>query len=205
MCCQNKSRMVRVDDSEARPKCWLNQSELDRIERAAGRHDWTREVAVQLMARTGLRASEVTYPGDAELWWSEEGDCWRFEVRGKNTKGGERTMRDAWMPDDLADDLRKYARERDLSPSDPWVDASTDSVRRWVRDARESVAADTDDERWLSVSAHDLRRSWATYHLVEREVDVRTMMAIGGWSSYQAIEPYLAEPTEGRIGAAMTL
>jgi len=29
-------------------------------------------------------------------------------------------------------------------------------------------------------------------------------MAIGGWSSYQAIEPYLAEPTEGRIGEAMT-
>jgi hypothetical protein len=29
------------------------------------------------------------------------------------------------------------------------------------------------------------------------------MMAVGGWSDYSAIEPYLAEPTEGRIGKAM--
>ncbi len=29
------------------------------------------------------------------------------------------------------------------------------------------------------------------------------MMAIGGWSDYSAIEPYLTEPTETRIGEAM--
>ncbi len=28
-------------------------------------------------------------------------------------------------------------------------------------------------------------------------------MAIGGWSDYSAIEPYLTEPTERRIGVAM--
>jgi hypothetical protein len=84
-----------------------------------------------------------------------------------------------------------------------WVDASTPSVRRWVKEAAEVVAEEIDDERWLDVSSHDLRRSWATYHLVERQVDVRTMMSIGGWSDYSAIEPYLAEPTEARIGSAM--
>ena len=31
------------------------------------------------------------------------------------------------------------------------------------------------------------------------------MMSIGGWSDYAAIEPYLAKPTEKRIGEAMTL
>lgn len=56
---------------------------------------------------------------------------------------------------------------------------------------------------YQAVRSHGFRRSWATYHLVERQVDVRTMMAIGGWSDYAAIEPYLAEPTEARIGAAM--
>lgn len=61
-----------------------------------------------------------------------------------------------------------------------------------------------DDDRWRHVFSHDLRRSWATYHLVERQVDVRTMMAVGGWSDYSAIKPYLKEPTESRIGDAMT-
>jgi len=28
-------------------------------------------------------------------------------------------------------------------------------------------------------------------------------MSIGGWSDYSAIEPYLAAPTESRIGEAM--
>jgi hypothetical protein len=42
-----------------------------------------------------------------------------------------------------------------------------------------------------------------TYHLVERQVDVRTMMAVGGWSDHSAIEPYLKEPSESRIGDAM--
>ena len=65
------------------------------------------------------------------------------------------------------------------------------------------ISAQETDELWSYVSSHDLRRSWATYHLVERGVDVRTMMAIGGWSSYSAIEPYLDEPTEARIGSVM--
>ncbi len=40
-------------------------------------------------------------------------------------------------------------------------------------------------------------------HLLKRQGDVRTMMAVGGWSDYSAIEPYLAEPTGGRISEAM--
>lgn len=195
--------MVRVDDSGDITKCWLSPDELRQLEKAAGEDGWEREIAIQLMGRCGLRASEVDYPSDENLRYSEEGGLWLFEVRGKNTKGGSRKTRDAWMPDDVADDIHKFSRERGLDPSQPWVDASTPSIRRWVKESAHMVGADVDDPRWDSVSSHDLRRSWATYHLVERQVDVRTMMSIGGWSDYSAIEPYLAEPTESRIGEAM--
>lgn len=195
--------MVRIDDAGKVTKCWLDPSELSEIERAAGNKDWKREIAMQLMGRCGLRADEVSYPSDDDLRWSDDGDVWLFEVRGKNTKGGEPKVRDAWMPEHVADDVRKYTRERGLDTADAWIDASTSSVRRWVRDAAETVADRSDGDRWEYVSSHDLRRSWATYHLVERQVDVRTMMSIGGWSDYSAIEPYLAEPTESRIGDAM--
>jgi len=106
------------------------------------------------------------------------------------------------MPADVQDDVHKYAQERGISAGDPWVDAATSTVRGWVEDAAARVQGATGDDRWRHVSSHDLRRSWATYHLVERQVDVRTMMAVGGWSDYSAIEPYLKEPTEARIGAA---
>lgn len=195
--------MVRIDDSGTVAKCWLSPEELEQLERAVGAVDWEREIAVELMGRCGLRADEVSYPADRHLRWSDDGDVWLFEVRGKNTKGGAKTTRDAWMPDDVADDVHKYSRERGLAESDPWVSASTSTVRRWVREVRDELAEDTGDWRWSEVSSHDLRRSWATYHLVERQVDVRTMMAVGGWSDYSAIEPYLNKPTEGRIGEAM--
>jgi len=48
-----------------------------------------------LVGRCGLRADEVDYPDPAEPRWSDDGDCWLFEVRGKNTKGGDLTVRDA--------------------------------------------------------------------------------------------------------------
>ena len=145
--------MVRIDDSDAVTKCWLSQDELTRLERVAGADGWTREIAIQLMGRCGLRASEVSYPRDAALRWSEDGATWLFEVRGKNTKGGARTTRDAWMPDEVADDIRKYTRERGLATTDPWVDASTPSVRRWVKEAAEVIAEETDNGRWQQVSS----------------------------------------------------
>jgi integrase len=197
--------MVRVDDSGDVTKCWLSPEELTRLERTAGEEDWSREIAMQLMGRCGLRASEVNYPSDDGLRWSDDGEVWLFEVRGKNTKGGGKKTRDAWMPEAVAEDVHKYGRERALAGSEAWVDVSTPSIRRWVKEAAQVVAEQTGEARWSEVSSHDLRRSWATYHLVERQVDVRTMMSIGGWSDYSAIEPYLAEPTESRIGEAMAV
>lgn len=40
-------------------------------------------------------------------------------------------------------------------------------------------------------------------HGVGRQVDVRTTMAVGGWSDRSAIEPHLQAPTEARIGEAV--
>ena len=195
--------MVRLDDSAPVVKCWLSPAELDHLERVAGGAGWEREIAIQLMGRCGFRADEVSYPSNTDLRWSQDGEIWLVEVRGKNTKGGDPTIRDAWVPETVAEDIHKYTRERDFAEADPWVNVSTASVRRWVKEAADEIATTTGNERWAHVSSHDLRRSWATHHLVERQVDVRTMMSIGGWSDYSAIEPYLAAPTERRIGEAM--
>ncbi len=131
------------------------------------------------------------------------GDCWLVEIRGKNTDGGAKKTRDACAPDDIAENIHRFVSERDRDPDDALVDVSKSSVRQWVLEAAEALAEEGHGRRWQQVSSHDLRRSWATYHMVERGVDVRTMMAVGGWSSYSAIEPYLAEPTEAKIGRVL--
>ena len=73
-----------------------------------------------------------------------------------------------------------------------------------MREAANKLAGDGWGDQWRSVSSHDLRRSWVTYHIVERGVYVRTIMSIGGWSDYSAIEPYLGEATEAKIGRSMS-
>ena len=199
--------MVRIiDDSGTYTKCILDpyDEELGQLEAAARAEDWERELAVQLMGRCGLRADEVTYPTRDRLRWSSAGECWLVEVRGKDTSGGDGKTRDAWVPEDVAENIQRFVSERGRDGAAPIVSVSTSSVRRWVREAAGELVEDGAGERWSSVSSHDLRRSWATYHMVEEGVDVRTMMSIGGWSNYDAIEPYLGEPTESKIGRSMS-
>jgi len=190
---------MRIDDSGDDVKCWLAYpDEIDALARQAREADWTRRIAVLLMGKVGLRASGVPTAKPQGLSYNEEGNFWQLTVRGKNTKGGEKATRDAYVPEGVKRELENYAKERDISPSKPYVSASVDSIRRWVREAREPLREES--ERWQHVSSHDLRRSWATYHLVEKDVSVRVMMEIGGWSSYNSIEPYLAKPTPSKIG-----
>jgi integrase len=194
--------MIRIDDSGTEVKCWLDfPDEIDQLADEAREGDWKRRIAILLMGRVGLRASGVPTAKPGGLKRNDDGDYWQLAVRGKNTKGGSKATRDAYVPDAVKRELENYAMERNIAPSEPYLDASVDSIRRWVREAREELASESD--RWQHVSSHDLRRSWATYHLVEKDVSVRVMMEIGGWSDYQSIEPYLRKPSPSKIGDEM--
>lgn len=196
--------MVRIDDSGSETKCWLDfPAEVQTMEKKARERDWEQEIAIQLMCRVGARASGVLSAKPKNLRWNSEGEYWELQLRGKNTKGGEKTIRDAYVPDQVKNNLDRYASERDVADDEPYVGKSTSRVRGWVREITNEIAEDRGEERWKHVSSHDLRRSWATHHLVEEDRPVRVMMAIGGWSSYDAIEPYLTEPTSSKIGEAM--
>ena len=76
-------RMVHIDDSGSETKCWLAQDAPGELERTAAEVDRQREIAVQLMGRYGPQASDVAYPGDDERRWSEDGEVWLLEVRGR--------------------------------------------------------------------------------------------------------------------------
>jgi hypothetical protein len=66
-----------------------------------------------------------------------------------------------------------------------------------------STAADEyNNDDWEAVSSHDLRRHYAQRMLVTENMNPRVLMAVGGWNSFQAIEPYLNEPTDEVINDA---
>jgi hypothetical protein len=62
----------------------------------------------------------------------------------------------------------------------------------------------TGEQQFAHVSLHDLRRRFAQRLLVDEELNPRVVMAVGGWDSFAAIEPYLTEPTEDVIDNAFT-
>jgi integrase len=78
------------------------------------------------------------------------------------------------------------------------------TINRYVQKTADQAADETGNDDYRRVSTHDLRRCWANHLLVEENVSPRIMMALGGWSSYDAIEPYLAAPTEATIIESMS-
>lgn len=103
------NRMVRIDDSNDETKCWLDfPEEVQTVEQHARDRDWEQEIAIQLMARIRCRASGVKSAKPENLRWNSKGEYWEIEVREKNTKGGEKTIRDAWIPERVKENLDRY-------------------------------------------------------------------------------------------------
>lgn len=83
----------------------------------------------------------------------------------------------------------------DIGRNDSLVDLSERGVRAVDKRTVESAAEATGDDDFLHVSSHDLRRRFAQRLLVDRDMNPRVLMRVGGWDSFEAIEPYLNEPT----------
>ena len=83
-----------------------------------------------------------------------------------------------------------------------YVDLSTGGVRAVVRRTAEATADRTGDKDFRDVSSHDLRRRFAQRLLVDEGMNPRVVMSVGGWSSFQAIEPYLNAPSEDVVNQA---
>jgi len=173
------------------------------LEEKAREKDWEQEIAIQLLLRVGCRVSGIFSVKPEGISWNEKGEYWQVRVRGKNTKGGKKTVRDAYLPDRVKENLDRYASERDVEQDEPYISVAKSTVRNWVSQCAKEIADETGEQRWEYVSTHDLRRSWATHYLVEESVQVRVMMEIGGWSSYDAIESYLDKPSPQKIGSEM--
>jgi len=200
---------MRIDDSGERVKVWLNDDEADALQHTLDKQAWERGIAGLLMLRCGLRSEETTTvtPGDVQR--GNDGESWFIEVEGKNTRGGEKTRREVWLPEDVEQRLFRFKQERGIDDDEPYLDVAPRTIQNWVTNESGTGAADvlaekTGEDDWQHVSSHDLRRHWAHHHLVEERVPVRVIMAIGGWSSYSAIEPYLTEPSENNIIEAMS-
>lgn len=180
-------------------KVWMTDDELDDLRRAAAsRRD---DIVIQLGAYVGLRAFEIPQIQPQNI--KQEGDQYRLRVpEGKDTANGQGKPRDSFLPSSVERDLRQFQTAENIAPRDPFVELTERGVRAAVKRAAEAAAEQTGDEDFLQVSSHDLRRRYAQRLLVEKEINPRVVMQVGGWDSFQAIEPYLNAPTPDIVNDA---
>jgi integrase len=96
---------------------------------------------------------------------------------------------------DVERNLQQFQNAENIAPREPFVDLIERRVRAAVKRTAETAAEQTGDEDFRHVSSHDLRRRFAQRLLVDEEMNPRVVMQVGGWDSFQAIEPYLNAPT----------
>jgi len=179
---------------------WMTRDEYRALPRVA--EDFEHEVAIRLMGDCGLRVREVLDVEPRHISRMSDGRHYDLEVvGGKDTTGeyDEGKHRETWLPVDVEGLINRYIQSEGIADDEPLIDKSKRSVQNWVEWAAEDAAEELGDDDYRRVSTHDLRRCWANHLLVEENVSPRIVMALGGWSSYDAIEPYLAAPTEENI------
>jgi integrase len=174
-------------------RVWLSEKEIQLLIEHVDRNHTEAQMAVRLMARSGLRRQEVTGT-DADhgvrfvdLVDADAGPV----VRVWHGKGDK--YRETPAPKGLLGEADVYRQATGREPDAELVDADPSTLYDWVRRARERCHAKTGDEGWLEVGPHDLRRSWGV-RLLEAGVLPSLVMEFGGWNDWQTFRNhYLAE------------
>ncbi|QOS10422.1 integrase family protein [Haloferax gibbonsii] len=182
-------------------KVWMTDTELEQLERvAASQRDY---LIIRLGGRVGLRAFEVPQICPKHVKRGEDGEHYRLRVpEGKDTTGNGGKPRDAYLPKDVEGDIHRFQNAEDIGRNEPLVDLTERGIRDVVKRTAERAAEETGDGDYLYVSSHDLRRRFAQRLLVDKRVNPRVVMQVGGWDSFQAIEPYLNAPTPDVVNQA---
>lgn len=168
---------LREHDNRDDMKVWLSEGDVRQLVEAATSTE--REIALSLGAKCGLRSHEVLSVSPDDVVDTDAGTM----LTVQEGKGGK--YRETPIPDNLATRIRTVGDVRDAGDSEPLLSVTTtQTLRNWIKSAREAVAAETGDDRWHHVSFHDLRRTWAT-SLASKDVDTLIVCDWGGWNDLE--------------------
>jgi len=173
------------DDSKA---VWMTDDELEQLLDQVD--DDLRRFGLGLMARSGLRVGEVIQVRAEDLIIGDSGKMVRiWQGKGDNYREAPVSEETYWIG---------QANDRSSASIIPHTRRS---VQRWVEDAAGEMFLETEDTGWTYVSAHDLRRSWATL-LIQNEVEPLLVMDWGGWSDFEVFRDHYMSIQDPEFQAA---
>jgi len=186
---------MRLKDYNERDgkRVWLSEKEVQRLLNNVDTNHTEAQLAVRLMARSGLRRKEVTGNADSHgvRFVDVNETTIGTVIRVWEGKGDK--YREPPAPDGFAGEARIYKQATGREPDAELVDADPSTLYDWVRRARERCYAETGDEGWQFVGPHDLRRSYGV-RLLESGVLPSVVMEWMGITDYETFRShYLAE------------
>ncbi len=160
-------------------RVWLSEFEQDKIKNYYDEEP-EKQLAIELLL-CGLRSDEIpriNITDFREMDTEKEG--WMLTIRQSKTG-----FRECPVQSDVVSKAKMIKNVKGLTKDDALVDVSKRTIQRYVTRAANDLA--NDDWDWSYVTAHDLRRTWATHTYWRlsgsRAKDV--VMAWGGWSDVQ--------------------
>ncbi|MFC4405530.1 bacterio-opsin activator domain-containing protein [Haloarchaeobius iranensis] len=166
----------------------LGDAGYERLRRHAESH--REDLVCRLCGEAGLRPAEVTQvTPDAVV---PVDDAFLLDLPDRT----------AFLPADVAHDLRLYVDATDCAPEEPVVDVSPRRVQMLVREVADRAAEATGEARFADVSSRDLRERFLLRHL-RTGVDPRVVAAAAGFDSVAGLAPYLDDPSGVELAAAL--
>jgi len=170
-------QLRQFEEREDSKAVWLTDPEitelLDQVQ------DDVQRFGLGLMARSGLRVSEAQQVRADDLIETEAGKM----VRVWHGKG------DKYRETPVTEETYWLGRSLDRGSGTTVVRHTRRTLQRWVERAAGEMFAKTEEVGWTYVSAHDLRRSWATM-LIQAEVEPLLVMDWGGWSDFEVFKDH---------------
>lgn len=174
-------------------RCWLSTDEQNKLLEHI-KETPHRQLAVRGMLH-GLRTDELRWVRTGQLRELKAGEeAYKLEV-----KDGKTGYREVPVSRDMVSQMRMLRNATSTRKNRPLIEKSKRSIRRWISKAGDELADRLDNDDWLKVSPHDLRRTWATstYYALDSHYAVDTLMRWGGWNDRETFtNHYLGRETD---------
>jgi len=113
-------------------------------------------------------------------------------TEGENALGGK--TRISWVPWDLYEEVQQYCEDEGIEDDEQIFDIGGKRLKEVIVKAAKATVVATGNQDYKHLRPHDFRAYYATNMVQRLNVDIETVMAMGGWGSRKAIDPYLAKP-----------
>lgn len=116
----------------------------------------------------------------------------RTRQKAKNALGGN--TRISWVPWDLYEEVQQYCEDEGIEDDEQIFKIGGAQLNDLIVEAAEDTIVATGNQDYQHLTTHDFRAYYATNMVQRLNVDIEAVMAMGGWNSRKAIDPYLAKP-----------